>query len=89
MSEKLKALWEKYKIYIIGAGALLALIKGKDLIIDLLVNNSKRTMDKAQKVDDQLAAKEDAAKATAQAFVDHAKKLEEDKKPVDADWNKQ
>ena len=83
----LKVLWAKDKVYIIGAAVLLVVVKGRDIFIDLLVSNAKKTMSDAQKKDDQLAAQEKTANDAANKLIADAQKLGENKPPVGDDWN--
>lgn len=84
----LKDAWNKYKAILIGAGALILLIKLKDVIIDLLISGAKKTFQDAQKKDSELQAKEQEANTKANELVKKANEESKSKEPVGVDWYK-
>lgn len=99
MDEKLKAFWAKLntdvktlwsgnKMFLIGFGLLILIVKFRNVIIDLLVANSKTVLNDAVKKDTELKAEEDKANNAANKLVDEAKKLSDNKPTVDEDWYK-
>lgn len=72
----------------VSIGIFLLIAKYRDLLIDILTASSKRVLDSAQKQDEKLAAQENLANSQANALVDEANKLNNEKPSIDDDWNK-
>lgn len=79
-------LWSKYNIFLIIPAAILLIIKYRDLIIDILLNSSKRVEDKAKKEDSKLATEENQAKTQADELVKKAAEEPSKEQPVSEDW---
>lgn len=82
-----KQLWANYKVFFIVFGILILIYKFRDIIIDLLVKSSHRKVDEAKKQDSKLRAEEDALNSQANKLRNEANDLNENKPPVDEDWN--
>lgn len=90
MWEKIKALWAKLgdtKIVLVIIGVITLIVKFRSIIIDLLVKDSKKTLDDATKKDDQLKAEETQANQQADALVKKAAEEGKTDAPVDENWN--
>jgi len=83
-----KALWEKNKILFFILIPLILIVKFRDILISLIVSGGKKALEDAQKKDGELAATEVNANNQANKLVEDAKKLAENKTPVDEDWYK-
>lgn len=81
-------LWEKYKLFLIGFGLLILIVKFRSVIIDLLISDAHKKVDEAQKKDATLHQEENKANDEANRLRDEANKLSENKPKVDEDWNK-
>lgn len=88
MLEKLKELWAKYKLVVIIAVPLLILGWFRDLIIDMLVSNSNKMVDKTKEQSDSLKTQETKVNAQADQVIADADKKSQDKPEVTEDWNK-
>ena len=99
MGDKIKALWAKIKqqfvdvwdkdkgIFVLVALAAIA-VKFRDIIIDILINSTKRVKDKADKKDETLAAQETQLKQQADQAIQDAQDEPKKEQPVDDDWYK-
>ena len=83
----LKTLWNEYRGFLIGFGILILIVKGRDLIIDILVNSGKSEITAAGKEDAKLANQENQANQAADALVQKSKDEPLNNKPVDENWN--
>ncbi|HXN74905.1 MAG TPA: hypothetical protein VN855_00250 [Candidatus Acidoferrum sp.] len=99
MLEKLKAfwakinsdvadLWQKDKAFVLLFGVLILIVKFREILISLIVANSKHLFDKAQKESDALQTQENTDNATAEKLEEDAKKLSDSNTPVDDNWNR-
>lgn len=84
----IKGIWVQLTTMGIIVGAIVLIVEYRDILIDLLVNSSKRQVDSAKKEDQELADKENKANNAANALVDAANKLAQTQEQVDDDWNK-
>lgn len=89
--DKLKApiaqLWANHKWFLIGFGILILVIKFQDVIIDVLVNSSKRLVNDSKVQDNKLKNEENAANNQANQLIDESNQLGQNKPKVDEDWN--
>jgi hypothetical protein len=99
MGAKLKALWAKLnadisevwkddKVFVFIFGAIMLVIKFRNILMDLIVSNSQSIFKSAQKessVDQQQENKDNAA---ATKLEQDAQKLSSSETPVTDDWNK-
>ncbi len=83
-----KDLWNNHKVFFVIFGALLLIVKFRDVLIDLLVSSAKNTLEDAKKEDGKLEGEENRAKSDADKLVQAAKEEPLKEKPVDADWYK-
>lgn len=83
-----KLIWNSSKGYIIAFGALIAVIKFREIIISLLVSGAKKIDENAKKQDAVLVAQENKANDEANALVKQAQEEPSKEKPVTDDWNK-
>lgn len=81
-------LWDKHKWFLIIFGLLMLAIKFQDVIFDLLVKNSRKTMDEAVKKSNTLQNEQNQANSQANQLVKEAQQLGENKTKVDEDWHK-
>jgi hypothetical protein len=92
ISDKLKmdakTLWNEHKLFFIIFGALILLVKFRDIAIDLLVSGAKKEMADAKKEDAGLATDEKKANDAANQLVQQAKDEPLKEGPIDDDWNK-
>lgn len=99
MDDKLKALWEKIKqmaislwtnskSLIIISAILIFIIKFRDLLISLIISDSKKLEADAKKKDADLSKQENQANDEANKLVDKAKQESLEKPPVNDDWYK-
>lgn len=84
----ISTLWDKHRWFLIGFGVLILIIKFQDVIIDLLVGNSRKLVKDAVETDAKLKQKQDEANNKANQLIDEATKLSADKPKVDEDWHK-
>lgn len=83
-----KTLWNEHKLFFIICGALILLVKFRDIAIDLLVSGGKKELDNAKKEDQSLASDEAKAKAQADQLVQQAQEEPSKEGPIGDDWNK-
>lgn len=83
-----KDLWNSHKVFFVVFGILILVVKFREILIDLIVSSSKKTLEDATKQDTQLAAEETKDKADADKLVEQAKEEPLKEKPVDVDWYK-
>ena len=85
----LASLWNEYRTVLILLGALILTLKFREWFIDFLVNSSKKLFTTAQKQSESDQVKEDQKNKAADALVNQAQQLQNQKKPeVTVDWNK-
>lgn len=84
----LDVLWDKYKIFLIVFGVLILMVKFREVLIDILVDSSRKTVSDATKQDAALKGEENKANDQANQLKQEASKLSENKPTVDEDWNK-
>jgi hypothetical protein len=82
------SIWSENKVFFFLFGAVILVIKFRDVLINLLVSSGKAEVKSDEKKDQKLAKEADDANKQADALVQQAQKLEEDKKPVAEDWYK-
>ena len=80
-------LWDNHKIFLIIFGIAIIAYKFREVIIDILVSDSHKKVDEAQKKDVELRAEEKQANDQANQLVKEAEALSQDKPKVDEDWN--
>jgi len=96
---KLKALWAKLntdiselwassKIFVILFGVVILIIKFHDLLMSLIVADSKSIENSAVKQDAVLSKQENAANTAADKLVSDAQKLPSTEGGITDDWNK-
>ena len=83
-----KTLWNDHKLFFIIFGALILLVKFRDIAIDLLVSGAKKEVTETKKEDAVLAAYEKKANDAANQLVQQAKDEPLKQGPIDDDWNK-
>lgn len=88
LAQDAKDIYNQNKLYFFIFGAIILVIKFRDILISILVNSGKREVESAKKEDQQLSAEAKKANDDANKLVDDSKKLGENKPPVDEDWNK-
>lgn len=99
MWERIKALWAKAKaqlaslwdkdkgiIILIAIGGIF--FKFRDILIDILIDSSKRVKENADKQDTKLAGEEASLKHQADDAVQKAKEEPLKQEPVTDDWYK-
>lgn len=69
-------------------GALFLVLKYKDLLYEYLNYSSAKSEKKTLAKDQELKSNEDQAKQNANDLMKDVDKLDESKKPVDENWNK-
>lgn len=83
-----KTLWDNHKLFLIFFGALILIVKFRDVLIDILVSSSKKLLQDTKDKDKVLVNEENKAKDDAAALVQKAKDEPLKEKPVDDDWYK-
>lgn len=84
----LSTLWEQYRVFLIIFGLLVLTWKFREVIIDLLVTSSRKTVSDAQKQDTTLKNEEKQINDQANILRKEAEDLSKNKPNVDEDWNK-
>lgn len=84
----LSDLWDNHKVFLIIFGIAIIAYKFREVIIDLLVSDSHKKVDEAQKKDVELRAEEKQANDQANQLVKEAESLTQNKPKVDEDWYK-
>lgn len=98
MKEKLQAfwaklnsgvgnLWENNKIFVIIFGVIIFVIKFREVLISLIVADSKKIFDNATKESDGLKKQEDSYNSSADKLVEKAKQ-KTNNDTVTEDWYK-
>lgn len=87
LNTEISTLWENNKIFVIVFGALILIIKFREVIISFLVADSKRIFDNATKESDSLKKQQDSYNSSADKLVEEAKQLPNHEGPVGTDWN--
>lgn len=89
LAEKdLSTLWTEFRTPLILLGGIILTIKFRDLVINLIVSNSKKLFNNAQKQSQVLQSKENSNNKQADALVQDAQNLSSTNPPVDENWNK-
>lgn len=99
MLDKLKALWarinqplvdmwNKDKIFLVIFGVVILIIKFHSILINLIVNNSKKLLAKTVAKDAVLAKEENAANTSADEYVKKAEDEPKKATTVDENWYK-
>lgn len=83
-----KTLWNEHKLFFIIFGALVLLVKFRDIAIDLLVSGGKKELTQAHQQDAGLAAQESAANTAANQLIQQAQQEPAKEGAVNDDWNK-
>lgn len=83
-----KTLWNDHKVFLICFGALILIVKFRDVLIDILVASAKSLLKDTKAKDAVLANEEQKAKDDADALVRKAKEEPLKEQPVDDDWYK-
>lgn len=88
MDSWIKKLWENNKIAFFLLIPIVLLVFFRNVIIDILLKDSRRIANETENKDKELL--EDITKANAQAnqIRDDANKLSENKEPIGEDWHK-
>lgn len=81
-------LWAQYKVFFILCGVLVLIFKFREVIIDLLVSSSRKTVQDAVKQDQVLRGEEKQANDQANQLRKEASDLAANKPVIDEDWNK-
>ena len=81
-------LWNQYKVFFILFGVFVLIFKFREVIIDLLVSSSRKTVQDAVKKDEILRGEEKAANDQANQLRKEASDLAANKPVIDEDWNK-
>lgn len=81
-------LWDNHKFFLIIFGVAIIAYKFREVIIDLLVADSHKKVDEAQKKDAILKSEEKQANDQAEQLIKEAEALSQDKPKVDEDWYK-
>lgn len=88
--EKLEApltvLWTNYKWFLIIFSLLILAYKFKDVIIDILLKNSKRVLSETSKKSDSLLKEENKMNEQANNLIEESNKLNSNKPSVNEDW---
>ena len=82
-----KTLWNDHKLFFIICGALILVVKFRDILTDLLVSGGKAKLDSATKQDAVLAATESKDIAQANQLEQQAQAEPAKETPVTDDWN--
>jgi hypothetical protein len=81
-------LWEKDKGFLILFGVVILGVKFREILINLLVSDSKAVFDKAQTQSDVLQKNENEANTKADALVKESDSIAtQDNGPIGDDWN--
>ena len=81
-------LWREYRAFFIVFGILILIVKFREVIISLLLDNAKQTINTAEKKDEQLKTQENQANDAANALRKQADDLSNNQPVVDENWNK-
>jgi hypothetical protein len=84
----LTTLWSEYHTWLILIGAAVLTMKFRALLVDFIINGSKKLYLSSQKQSESLQVKKDANNKAADALVQQAAELPSTETPVDDDWNK-
>lgn len=79
-------IWERFKMYIIGALALILTLEFRKLKEYLIVKSAQNEMKNDQKQDQVLSNKEQAANNQANQLIKDAQQLPSTEQPVQEDW---
>lgn len=80
-------LWNESKLFLLVFGVIIVVIKFRQLLIDLIVSNSKTLFDNATKESDASQKKENEENDAANQLVKHAQELPDSEGPIGDDWN--
>ena len=86
-SQDWKDIWNSDKAFFFLAGAIVLIIKFREVLISLLLSSTKHISDESKAEDATLAKKEDTANTQADALVKQADQLPTQEPPVDPDWS--
>ena len=82
----LKKLWAKDKMFLLLLLPLIVAIKGRNILMSLLVAKANSTMQNATQNDQRLQQQENAANNQANALAQQAEALPATEKPIADDW---
>jgi len=92
MDEKLKSLWRNNRLafwlLVVPLGLAIVAYKFRSVLIDLLVNDSRKIAIETEQKDKELAQEQAAASAAAEELRKQAAALSKNKPTVGEDWNK-
>jgi hypothetical protein len=88
LEQDLKDIWNTDKVFFVTFGFLILVVKFRDILIGLLVNNSKNVLQTSQDKDKTLSAQEAQANEDANTLVQKAKDEPSQETPVTDDWYK-
>jgi hypothetical protein len=83
---ELKDIWNRGKMYFLGLLAILVTLEYRQLKEYLLLKAGQKEMKKDTQEDKDLAAKEKATNAQADALVKQSQQLPSTEQPVQPDW---
>lgn len=83
----MSVLWDNHKTFLIIFGLLIILFKFKDVVFDLLVNNSRKIVQDTKEQDKSLKADQDQANNKANELIKEAESLNVNKKEIDENWH--
>lgn len=81
-------LWANHKLFLIGCGALILIVKFREVLIDILVSSSKTLIADTKKQSDVLVTQENEANKQANDLIAKAKEEPSKNTPSDDDWYK-
>lgn len=88
-SQDWKDIWNGDKAFFFAAGAIVLIIKFREVLISILLSSMKHIEDESQTKDTDLVKKENTDNAAANSLVQQANEEPTKEKPVTDDWNKQ
>jgi hypothetical protein len=80
-------LWKRDKAFLVAFGAIILVIKFREIAIDFLVSSGQKLFTKAQAQSDALQKQETSDNTNANKLVEEAKKLTDSNPTVDDNWN--
>jgi hypothetical protein len=79
-------IWKKDKAFLIAFGLIVLALKFRDILVYLIVSNSKQLFDKTRKQGDLLQGQEDANNFRVQKLQEQAKTLVNSDTKSDDNW---
>lgn len=83
----LEVLWANYKWFLIVFGVFIVFYKFKDIVIDLLLKDSKSVIFEANKINENLKKEETVLNKQANDLIKESNDLNKNKPSVEENWH--